>query len=107
MLHGLEMRWRSSYLIEYLGQNKLKEGGPPPYVAIRTGRYLYVRYRYHGWQELYDVRRDPWQLHDVLYDRAYAPVVSRLRTSLAELLSDPPHFVASARTPPPEGEASR
>jgi N-acetylglucosamine-6-sulfatase len=94
MLHGLEMRWRSSYLIEYLGENKLEDGGPPPYVAIRTRRYLYVRYRYHGWQELYDVRRDPWQLHNLAHDPAYASLLPQLRTRLAKLLSDPPHVVA-------------
>jgi N-acetylglucosamine-6-sulfatase len=82
MLHGRTIPWRSSYLIEYLGQNALDRGGPPPYVAIRTPRYLYVQYRYRGWQELYDLRRDPYELRNVASDPAYAATVASLARKL-------------------------
>ena len=36
MLRGKTIPWRKDYLVEYLGKNKLRVGGPPPYVAIRT-----------------------------------------------------------------------
>ena len=41
--------WRKAYLIEYLGRNQLKVGGPPPYYAVHTRRYLYVEYL-NGWR---------------------------------------------------------
>jgi N-acetylglucosamine-6-sulfatase len=61
LLHGRRIRWRSAFLVEYLGANKLRAGGPPPYVAVQTKRWLYVEYS-NGWRELYDLRRDPWEL---------------------------------------------
>jgi arylsulfatase A-like enzyme len=91
MLHGTTIPWRRDYLIEYLGQNKLRDGGPPPYVAIRTPRFLYVRYRYHGWQELYDVRRDPWELHNVVAEPRYAAALAALRGRLAHLYAEHAH----------------
>ena len=95
MLHGEKMPWRKDYLIEYLGENALRVGGPPPYVAIRTSRYLYVEYDYHGWQELYDLRHDPWELRNSASDPAYASTVQRLRRELRRLYETPPHRAPS------------
>jgi arylsulfatase A-like enzyme len=90
MLHGKMIRWRKDYLIEYLGQNALRVGGPPPYVAIHTPRYLYVEYRYRHWQELYDLRDDPWELRNVVSDPGYASTVASLRRELHRLYAAPP-----------------
>jgi arylsulfatase A-like enzyme len=90
MLYGKTIPWRKDYLIEYLGQNKLRDGGPPPYVAIRTPRYLYVKYRGRGWQELYDLRSDPWELRNVASKPAYAGTVLTLRRELNRLYTTPP-----------------
>jgi N-acetylglucosamine-6-sulfatase len=91
MLHGKTIPWRKDYLVEYLGKNKLRSGGPPPYVAIRTPRYLYVQYHYKGWQELYDLRKDPWELRNVASESSYALVVRRLRRLLHHMYVEPPH----------------
>ena len=91
LLHGRRIPWRKDYLIEYLGENKLRDGGPPPYVAVHTPRYLYVEYRYRQWQELYDLRRDPWELHNVVDDPAYRGIRLALRTRLETLYLAPPH----------------
>jgi arylsulfatase A-like enzyme len=95
MLHGKTIPWRHDYLIEYLGKNKLRVGGPPPYVAVRTRRYLYVQYHFRGWQELYDLKRDPWELRNVAAVPRYAPVVARLRRLLHRLYAEPPHREAA------------
>jgi N-acetylglucosamine-6-sulfatase len=91
LLHGRRIPWRKQYLIEYLGKNDLRDGGPPPYVAIHTARYLYVRYRYKDWQELYDLRKDPWELDNVVADPAYGGVLRSLRRRLQALYAAPPH----------------
>jgi N-acetylglucosamine-6-sulfatase len=50
-----------------------KSKAAPAYRAIRTARYLYVLYA-NGQSELYDMLRDPAQLHNVAKDKRYAPV---------------------------------
>jgi N-acetylglucosamine-6-sulfatase len=91
-LRGRTVPWRKDYAIEYLGRNQLKLGGPPPYVAVHTHRYLYVEYR-NGWRELYDLKRDPWELDNVAERPAYAPVRHALHLALARLQTAPPHSV--------------
>ena len=68
LLEARHVSWRTSYLLEYLGKNKLGDAGPPPYLAIHTSRYLYVEYRHDHWQELYDLSSDPWELRNVAAD---------------------------------------
>jgi N-acetylglucosamine-6-sulfatase len=91
LLHGEKIPWRRDYLVEYLGKNKLRGGGPPPYVAVHTPRYLYVEYRYRDWRELYDLRRDPWELNNVADDPAYAAIRAALERKLNDLYAAPPH----------------
>jgi arylsulfatase A-like enzyme len=81
LLRGRRVRWRHAFLVEYLGHSKLRTGGPPPYVAVQTKRYLYVAYR-NGWRELYNLRRDPWELDNIAGDRDTAAT----RRSLGQLL---------------------
>jgi arylsulfatase A-like enzyme len=54
------------------------------YAAIRTRRYIYVRYR-TGQRELYDLKRDPWELRNVAGHRAYARTQTTLGHRLAAL----------------------
>jgi arylsulfatase A-like enzyme len=86
LLHGRRIAWRHSYLIEYLGRNMLRVGGPPKYVAVHTRRYLYVEYR-RGWRELYDLRRDPWELDNVAGSPRYAATRRSLQALLGRLMS--------------------
>jgi N-acetylglucosamine-6-sulfatase len=91
-LHGRTVRWRKAFVVEYLGRNQLKVGGPPPYVAVHTARYLYVEYA-RGWRELYDLRSDPWELRNVAADPKYGSVKRSLHVLLRRLDSAPPHAV--------------
>jgi N-acetylglucosamine-6-sulfatase len=56
----------------------------PAYRAVRTSRYLYVRWA-SGAVELYDMKRDPEQLHSLQRSRRYRRVRRRLETTLAAL----------------------
>jgi arylsulfatase A-like enzyme len=55
-------------------------------IGVRTPRYLYVDLA-SGEEELYDVRQDPEQYHNLVNDRAHAEVLQALRQELAELRS--------------------
>lgn len=95
LLHGKTIPWRNEFLVEYLGKNKLHNGGPPPYVALRTPDYLYVHYRFHDWQELYDLKTDPFELRNVAAEPAFAATLHLLRDELHRLYKEPAHRVVS------------
>jgi arylsulfatase A-like enzyme len=104
LLHGHDPPWRSSALVEYRGPGQLRRGGPPPFRAVRTRRYLYVAYD-NGWRELYDLRRDRWELRNVAGARGYAGTQRALARRLVELAARPtplsaPRLTARARSSP-------
>jgi hypothetical protein len=59
-----------------------EDGGPPPFRALRTRRWLYVEYL-NGWRELYDLHRDPYELSNIAREpgsgAVEAPLAHRLR----------------------------
>ncbi len=84
LLRDESVAWRSAFLVEYRGRSLLGQGGPPPFRAIRTQRYLDVDYD-NGWRELYDLARDPWELRNVAADPRYALARSLLERRLTTL----------------------
>jgi len=56
-----------------------------PYKGVRTDRYTYVFYPETGEQELYDRRKDPYQLNNIGADPAYAQIKASLAKQLAKL----------------------
>ena len=80
-LRGAQVRgWRHAILIEHRGPEITPgdpdlpiagAGNPPSYEALRTATRLYVRYA-DGGQELYDLRSDPWELHNLVAQAATA-----------------------------------
>lgn len=92
LIAGTPVRWRSEFLIDHLESVE----GIPSYCGVRTERYVYVRYTDTGEEELYDLRKDPYELRNSVNDPAYAAVLAHLR--LAELrLCHPPPPPAPAR----------
>jgi len=84
LLEGQSPPWRHAFVEEYLGASRYRYGGPPPYRALRTTRWLWVEYR-NGWRELYDLRRDPYELSNLARDPRYAPLEASLSARLAAL----------------------
>ncbi len=88
LLHGQHPSWRDAFLVEYLGPSELHDGGPPPYIAVQSKRWLYVEYR-NGWRELYDLRRDPWELDNLAGAPQYRSEQARLHALVNKLYQAP------------------
>ena len=88
-LHGEQVPWRHAFLVEYLGHDLLKNGGPLPFEAVQSRRDLYVEYQ-NGWRELYDLRRDPWELDNLAGDPATDLEQDKLSLDLQRLYTAPP-----------------
>jgi arylsulfatase A-like enzyme len=84
LLRGASPPWRHDFVEEYLGESRYEDGGPPPFRALRTTRWLWVEYR-NGWRELYDLRRDPYELRNVASDPARATLERALARRLHRL----------------------
>lgn len=89
LLRGRRTPWRQAFLVEYLGKDLLRSGGPPPYVAVQTRRQLYVEFK-NGWRELYNLRKDPWELHNTAGDPGTKPLQAALSRELHRLYTRPP-----------------
>jgi arylsulfatase A-like enzyme len=88
MLHGISMpTWRKSFLVEFLGKSKLPNG-PPPYIAVQSKQFLYVNY-FNGWRELYNLKRDPWELDNVAESPSYQETDRALQVLVHELYAAP------------------
>ena len=88
-LDGLQTSWRHAFLEEYLGKDLIHNGGPPPYVAVQTRRQLYVEYK-NGWRELYNLKKDPWELDNIAGDKHTRSLQSSLNDMLQRLYNAPP-----------------
>jgi arylsulfatase A-like enzyme len=95
ILNGEQVPWRHAWLEEYLGKDLLKDGGPPSYVAVQTKRNLWVEYR-NGWRELYNLRKDPWELNNLAGDLRTNPIQVSLSEVLDRLYDAPPTQVGAS-----------
>lgn len=82
-----DVRWREAVLIEHLGE----VGGrmAPTFCAVREADFAYVRY-VTGERELYDLRRDPFELVNRASTLGRRPVGRRLRAELRALCDPAP-----------------
>src|SRR5205807_6601638 len=87
LLEGTRTPWRHDFLIEHVKGRSQPD--PPTFCALRTERYLYAAYS-SGEQELYDLRRDPYELRNASARPAYSKIETSLRTRLRELCMPPP-----------------
>ena len=74
--------------IEATGKLFVAEGFPQdydrPYSGVRTDRYKYVKWSY-GEIELYDLKKDPYELKNLASSPSYAAIVKQLEAERARL----------------------
>lgn len=79
--------WRTSFLIEYYTDTVWPRTVNLGYKAIRTARYKYIQYTdLQGMDELYDLKKDPYELKNVLADSRYRMILRELQRDLSEYL---------------------
>jgi arylsulfatase A-like enzyme len=61
----------------------------PPFCGVRSRDWLYVKYQ-TGEQQLYDERADPYELHNLVHDPAYADVLAARHARMVQLCQPPP-----------------
>ncbi|KXI27522.1 acetylglucosamine-6-sulfatase [Paraglaciecola hydrolytica] len=80
-------QWRSELLYEYYWE--FNYPSTPTTFALRTDDYKFITY--HGvWdtEELYDIKNDPQEMHNLINDESYLSIVANLRSRLFAKLED-------------------
>lgn len=79
--------WRSSFLIQYNSDTVFPRVHRMGYRAIRTQRWKFIRYNeLEGMDELYDMKHDPYEMHNVARDSKMRSILNELESQLDELL---------------------
>jgi N-acetylglucosamine-6-sulfatase len=99
LLEDHPTRWRTAFIVEYLGAGGLSSAFVAPFEGIRTGRYLFVQYgtlrltrkgtevHYpNGSEELYDLATDPYELQNLARVPRDQSVVRRLAARLDRMM---------------------
>lgn len=83
--------WARTLLLENFTRVE-NPGRVPSYCGVRTDRFLFVHYG-KGLEELYDERRDPFELHNIAGKPAVEQTQARLRQTTSRLCTPrPPGF---------------
>jgi arylsulfatase A-like enzyme len=84
LLADPNVRWRTDWLYEYYeypGNEEVR-----PCRGVRTERYKYIHYFTEPQEfELYDLKEDPEELHNLYGDPSHAPLRRQLAARLEEL----------------------
>lgn len=79
--------WRDAFVLEHLEQSA------PTYCGARDGQFVYTQYQ-DGFEELYDLEADPYELENAASDSSYAAELDRMRELAHTLCSPvPPGFI--------------
>jgi N-acetylglucosamine-6-sulfatase len=89
LLGGEAADWRKSFIIEYFSDKTMPRISHMGYQAVRTERWKYIHYtELEGMDELYDLDKDPFEMHNVI--RGDAKALRAVQGELQRLLSASP-----------------
>ncbi len=79
LLTGSPASWRKSWFYEYFAENQ-KGTRIPDITAVRTTDAKLIRYRGHqAWNEMFDLKSDPYEIHNLYNDPAHASLKNTLQ----------------------------
>jgi N-acetylglucosamine-6-sulfatase len=79
--------WRTEFLLEHMAGNPPSLA--PSFCGIRSTGYMYTLYS-GGFQELYDLKTDPYELRNIASNPAQASLVRHMRALALEQCQPPP-----------------
>ena len=84
---GEDIPWRDYFLYVYYWEKNFPH--TPTQFALRGDRFKYITY-YGLWDadELYDLRADPGEMQNLLYDEAHAQTAERMEARLYEMMAE-------------------
>jgi arylsulfatase A-like enzyme len=90
---GNKRGWRSSFMCEYFSENAMPWLIGMSYKAIRTRRHKYIHWTQKSLDgvecdELYDLKSDPYEMHNLINKKSERATVARLRKQLAKLVAE-------------------
>lgn len=86
LLDGKNVPWRDSFLIEYWSDKVFPRVLKMGYKCVRTDRWKYIHYvDLTGMDELYDLKKDPYELANIISTSESTRVVRELQKQLTQL----------------------
>ncbi len=96
VLRNEAREWRTSFLIEYFTDTVFPRIRNMGYVAARTSRYRYIRYReLQGMDELYDLDKDPYEETNIIDRPDARETLQKMQGELRRLIEQT-HYAAPA-----------
>jgi len=81
LLHGDDSHWRQEFMFVYLFERNLP--ATPPMLALRTPTAKLIEYPdRRAWTELFDLKADPYEQHNLANDPAHAALRKQLEKDL-------------------------
>ncbi|MBV8191117.1 MAG: DUF4976 domain-containing protein [Alphaproteobacteria bacterium] len=89
---GKRAGWRSAFMCEYFSENAMPWLIGMSYKAIRTRRHKYIHWTQKSLDgvecdELYDLKSDPYEMHNLIAKKSERETVDRLRRQLSKLVA--------------------
>lgn len=87
LFEGRAARWRTSFLVEHFSDRVFPRAEHMGYQCVRTDRSKYIHYYdLKGMDELYDLKRDPYEMDNLAGAPAARPALEAARRELVKLL---------------------
>ena len=89
VLKGMRPRWRNSFLIEYYSDKVFPRIVQMGYKAVRNQRWKYIHYlELDGMDELYDLKRDPFEMKNLVGEPGTQTTLKEMKRELERLLRE-------------------
>ena len=87
LAQGKDIPWRKNFLYMYYWENAFPQS--PTVFCLRGDQYKFITY-YGIWDtsELYDLKNDPHEQHNLVDDPEYRPIVNKMRRDLYAKLDE-------------------
>jgi N-acetylglucosamine-6-sulfatase len=88
LFEGRREGWRQSFLIDYYSDTVMARMVKMGYRAVRTERWKYIQYKeLEGMDELYDLRRDPYEMRNLVGEAGAQGELESMRAEMKRLLA--------------------